>query len=376
LSEEEKEKQQLASTLFVGLGSSSNVSLMGKGDIITQKFKRKSKISEAKNSEASNIQNIASSSFSPLPEALSNNKENVHDNGHKGLRRDSLSTSDYLEASVSFDRSYSPEVGEDEKITDPRLSPVSLFADSNIEVFQPSQPVQSAFANKPPLTPHLPEDLAEHPHSEMVQLCSSDSLTVYSCKVWKDDCLLLFLPVANTITSALYTVNLEFEHTEDFKISESLSCHFPVIEAQSIESVQKCVQMKALCLQGILSGSISYNSEMDPHLKFSVTLSVSDFIRPMKMTTEEFGKLWLSFSNDVKQNLKMSASQVSLSIALNTLHQKLKLHIVDIIGNEGIVSCRLLPSIPCLLHCRVHAGMLALWLRSPCSALPDCLLYQ
>lgn len=46
------------------------------------------------------------------------------------------------------------------------------------------------------------------------------------------------------------------------------------------------------------------------------------------------------------------------------------------LGNEGIATCRLLPSTPCLLHCRLHAGKLALWFRSPCSALPDCLLYQ
>lgn len=52
----------------------------------------------------------------------------------------------------------------------------------------------------------------------------------------------------------------------------------------------------------------------------------------MEMTTEEFGKLWLSLSNDVKQNIKMSSSQDSLSAALSTLQQKLKLHIVDTIG--------------------------------------------
>lgn len=54
--------------------------------------------------------------------------------------------------------------------------------------------------------------------------------------------------------------------------------------------------------------------------------------RPMEMTTEDFGKLWLSLSNDVKQNIKMSSCQGSLSAALDTLQQKLKLHRVDIIG--------------------------------------------
>uniref|UniRef100_A0A8C3IZS3 AP-4 complex subunit epsilon n=1 Tax=Chrysemys picta bellii TaxID=8478 RepID=A0A8C3IZS3_CHRPI len=159
-------------------------------------------------------------------------------------------------------------------------------------------------------------------------------------------------------------------------IFESLSCHFPVIEAQSMESCQKCVQLEKVCTEGVLSGSISYHLDTDTHLEFSLTFSLSDFIRPMKMTTEDFGRLWLSFSNDVKQNLKMSPSQGSLSVALNALKQKLKLHIVEIIGNEGIAACRLLPSVPCLLHCRTHARTLALWFRSSCSALPDSLLYQ
>lgn len=59
---------------------------------------------------------------------------------------------------------------------------------------------------------------------------------------------------------------------------------------------------------------------------------VNFIFRPMEMTTEDFGKLWLSLSNDVKQNIKMSSSQDSFSAALNTLQQKLKLHIVDVIG--------------------------------------------
>lgn len=44
-------------------------------------------------------------------------------------------------------------------------------------------------------------------------------------------------------------------------------------------------------------------------------------------------------------------------------------------GVEGIVACCLQRDQPCLMHCRVHAGMLAVWLRSPVPDLPDCLLY-
>lgn len=45
-------------------------------------------------------------------------------------------------------------------------------------------------------------------------------------------------------------------------------------------------------------------------------------------------------------------------------------------GVEGIVACQLLHNQPCLLHCRLHAGALAVWLRSPLPELPDSLIYH
>ncbi|XP_066492223.1 AP-4 complex subunit epsilon-1 [Tiliqua scincoides] len=378
LLEGEKEKQQLASTLFVGLGSQSSLSLMGKGDSTTQKFKRKSKIGEVQNSkESSSSQSTASSFLSPFSDALPKNKELFQNNGHLRLRKTSLTSPETLESKVVFDRSHSlPEAGLNEKLLGLRFSPPALCVDGNMDVFQPSPSSQSVVNKQLSLMPALPEELARHPHSEILELCGDASLVLYSCKVWKDDCVLLCLFLANKTTSVLKAVNLEFERTEHFTILESPGCSFSGIEAHSIENLQKCIEIGGLCSEGLLSGSISYHLDSDTHLRFSVTLALLDFIRPMKITTDEFGKLWLSFSNDVKQNLKMTSSRGSLSAILSTLQKNLKLHIVDVIGNEGIVACRLLPSVPCLLHCRLHAGMLALWFRSPCSALLDCLLYQ
>ncbi|XP_049668826.1 AP-4 complex subunit epsilon-1 isoform X1 [Accipiter gentilis] len=378
LSEEDKEKQQLASTLFIGLGSNAGVSLMGKADTATQKFKRKSKINETQSSEeASDFQNSAASDFGPLLGTVPINMEDCEENIRTRLRKASLCSSDIVEDNLAFETPQSlKKSGLDDRLPDSRLSESSLFADSNIEIFQPSRNAQCESASKTPLVPCLSEELEELTHSEVVELCQSDALALYLCKVWTDDSLLLIVFVSNKTTSALNAVNLVFEEAEHFQILESTTYQFPVIEAQNVERCQKRVWMDKICTQGILSGSVNYQSEMETRLEFSITLSLVDFIRPMEMTTEEFGKLWLSLSNDVKQNIKMSSSQDSLSAALSTLQQKLKLHIVDTIGNEGILACQLLPSVPCLLHCRTHSGMLALWFRSPCSALPDGLLYQ
>uniref|UniRef100_A0A8C8EGK7 AP-4 complex subunit epsilon n=1 Tax=Oncorhynchus tshawytscha TaxID=74940 RepID=A0A8C8EGK7_ONCTS len=82
------------------------------------------------------------------------------------------------------------------------------------------------------------------------------------------------------------------------------------------------------------------------------------------------------------QNLQLVTTehQEPLTATLDALKGKLHLHVVDIIGSEGIVACRLLQGPgqgqPCLLHCRVHADSLAVWLRSPVPELPDSLLYH
>lgn len=86
--------------------------------------------------------------------------------------------------------------------------------------------------------------------------------------------------------------------------------------------------------------------------------------------------MWLAYSHDTKQNLTLiDDDQDPLAATLNALKRTLQIHVVEIIGVEGIVACCLQRDQPCLMHCRVHAGMLAVWLRSPVPDLPDCLLY-
>uniref|UniRef100_A0A8K9UHJ8 AP-4 complex subunit epsilon n=1 Tax=Oncorhynchus mykiss TaxID=8022 RepID=A0A8K9UHJ8_ONCMY len=103
---------------------------------------------------------------------------------------------------------------------------------------------------------------------------------------------------------------------------------------------------------------------------------------PLTVSTGDYGKMWLSFSHDLKQNLRLVTTehQEPLTATLDALKGKLHLHVVDIIGSEGIVACRLLQGPgqgqPCLLHCRVNADSLAVWLRSPVPELPDSLLYH
>ncbi|KAG8145027.1 putative AP-4 complex subunit epsilon protein, partial [Naja naja] len=295
-----KEKQQLASALFVGLGSQGSTNLMGKGDPAAQKFTRKSKTNEALPNESSSP--VESSPSTSLFQEGLTGKKDLLNNGHLKFRKTSLHSPEMPDSKTALDRSHSlPEV-----------------------------------QNQLPPTPRLPEEAAQHPHSDISELCGNESLLVYFSKVWKEDNLLIFLFLANKSPSVLKDVSLEFQHSEHFKMAQSLGCQLAVIESKNIESFQMYVEMEKPQPSGKIFGCISYPLELDVHLRFSISLELLDFI-----STDEYGKLWLSISNEVKQNLKVAPSQGTLSLMLDTFQQKLKLHIVDIIvlGKCSIIVC-------------------------------------
>ncbi|XP_039744988.1 AP-4 complex subunit epsilon-1 isoform X2 [Pteropus medius] len=356
-SKEEKEKQLLASSLFVGLGSESTINLLGKADNVSHKFKRKSKVKETKTEETTSAYNTTCPSFSSLSSVTYEDYylDNLQDRGDKELNKFTLS-------SELLDSESLTELPLVEKLSNCRLSKPSLFADNNMEVFHPPQFTAASVGNEISLDSSLLEETAEHMHSDLIDVCNDENMSVSSYKIWKDDCLLMVWSVSNKGSSELKSANLEIAPAENFKITEQPGCCLPVIETENTKIFQYSVQIEKPFTEGNLSGFINYQM-MDTHavqLEFSVNLSLLDFIRPLKISTEDFGKLWLSFANDVKQNVKISDSQAALPSALKTLQQKLRLHVVDIIGKEGLLACQLLPSIPCLLHFRVH-GIPSAW---------------
>ncbi|XP_062061895.1 AP-4 complex subunit epsilon-1 [Lepus europaeus] len=372
-SKEEKEKQLLASSLFVGLGSESTVNLLGKADTVSHKFRRKSKVKESKSEETASAYNVTCSSFGSLPNVAYEEDylNTLQDRGDKELKKFSLS-------SELLDPESLTELPLVEKLSNCNLSTPSLFADNNMEIFHPSQCTTVLFAKEISLASSLLDETAESLNSDRMEICDNETISVSSHKICKDDCLLVVWLVTNKSSAELKSANLEIFPTENFKITEQPECCLPITEAENTKIFQYSVQMEKPFMQGNLCGFVNYQmvDTISAQLEFSMNLSLLDFIRPLKISTEDFGKLWLSFANDVKQNVKMSDSQAALPSTLETLEQKLRLHVVDIIGNEGLLACQLLPSTPCLVHCRVYADILALWFRSSCSTLPDYLLYQ
>ncbi|XP_048471692.1 AP-4 complex subunit epsilon-1 [Rhincodon typus] len=386
-SAEAQEKQQLASSLFVGLGSSNLVSLMGKPQSSTQKFWRKLKIVEGQNSheKAMNAQKTNVPHPSQIPNLVDNVLERCNsfqENKEMPLRKISSDSAEVPteEPAQGYDKSWTPS-NNLKTIKVSKESVSGLFADGNFDILQPAS-CSSAFEAQEQissLTPNLPDEFAEHSHSKLELVCANENIALFSCKIWKKDCLLIVLFITNLSSVEVRNATVNFALTDELQTSESMDFPFPVVQSQTTVKCQLCLQMVKPCTQVLLTGHLTYHLESSQRTQeeFTLALFLIDFIRPLKLTTEEFGHLWLSLSNDVKQNLSFTSdSPEALPSALGTLQKELKLHIVDIIGTEGIIACQLLPSTSCLLHCRFHGGILSVWLRSPCSVLPDCMLYE
>lgn len=199
-------------------------------DTATQKFKRKSKIPEAQNSEeVSDFRNSAAVDFGPLLDTVPVSVENYERNIHTRLREASQCSSGIVEDNLGSETPQSLKTsGPDDRLSDSRPSQSSLFADSNIDVVQPSPSARCEGAGQTQLGPSLPAELEALAHSAVVALGQSGALALYSCKLWTDDSLVLAVFLSNKTTSALHAVNLVFEEAEHFQVGNFVSVIFQI----------------------------------------------------------------------------------------------------------------------------------------------------
>ncbi|XP_057185664.1 AP-4 complex subunit epsilon-1 isoform X1 [Triplophysa rosa] len=367
-SQQKEDKQQLASSLFVGLGAQSSTSLLGKSEAPPPRFRRKPR-PHASSSSSGASERSSDSSHSSRSTADSFLYGNLLEEEPTTIKPSSDVTKH------NHIRANGPEQNKDAGVaveTDRGVN-TSHILGSDMVLVRPNT-IQDKYPAD--LTELLPADLKELPRSDVISLTSDPSLSLSSCRVFRDESLLLVIFLSNCTDTAITDVAVQLT----CEGLETVSLRGNVIEC--LEGVSVChyaLMMKDPQTNVSFTGTVSYQTQAGEtnSLLFSGTLCTADFIRPLVVTTEEYGKLWLSFSHDVKQNLKLlTDAEDPLGATLNALKETLQLHVVDVIDSEGILACSLLSGAPCLLHCRVNGAALAVWLRSPLPALPDCILYH
>lgn len=363
--EPQQEKQQLASSLFVGLSTQSSVCLMGKSEPTNQRFRRKAKGPGSSSGPSEQMSASPVSAPSAVDKLLCDNL------------LDSNVTS---ELDVSSPTRTSPlSQGGDAELTDVKESNPSPIRDNGVPVAANAAPLEDPDGPKDlSLGSHLPAELSGLPRSEITPLCSDQSVDLSACHVLKEDSLELVVFIYNSSDSDIQQILLELD-SDEIEVSCVSDSPEQEVGGHSVAAYQYSLTVKTPSVHVQVAGTLRYQSPVgtSQSVQFSYKLPLTSFIRPLTVSTEEYGTMWLAFSHDTKQNLALiSEGQEALAATLNVLRKKLQLHVVEIIGTEGIVACRLLQDQPCLMHCRVHADTLAVWLRSPLPDLPDCLIYH
>lgn len=105
-----------------------------------------------------------------------------------------------------------------ERLSSCRLTAPSLFADSNMDIFQPPPSTASSADGELSLASSVLEETTEHLHSDLTEICSNETMSVSSYKVWKDDCLLLVWSVSSKSGLELENARLEISPAENFKV--------------------------------------------------------------------------------------------------------------------------------------------------------------
>lgn len=174
---------------------------------MSHKFKRKSKFKVAQSDKTPSIHNPASSILS-----------SVSDVAHG--EDDCLSTLETRDTELNSELLGSESLAElpsVEKLSSVSSPAPSLFAGNNMEVFHP--PASSA----PSTAASLLEETPECGHSSVMEICSNDSVSVSSYKIWKDDCLLMIWSVTSKTGSELTDAKLEIFPVENLKVRQQIT---------------------------------------------------------------------------------------------------------------------------------------------------------
>ncbi|XP_022109150.1 AP-4 complex subunit epsilon-1-like isoform X2 [Acanthaster planci] len=252
---------------------------------------------------------------------------------------------------------------------------ISLLDSSPGDVSLPSQPEL--------LQNRLPADWQDYPRSrDRINLGSDTLLAVTLYKVWKPSTLGLVFHVTNiSPKDSITQLKIKLDVTSNLKVSDDLD-HHP-LSTDLLGSTKTSILTAELgCISPApsmsLGGEVAYKDHTRTHrrLFFSSPITISDLLRPLKLQTAEFGEQWPKQTCDSKFTVEL-VEAVSMSKVMTLLTQEMNIHLVEIIGNEGIACGTLLGRSVCLIHTKLPSdGSLELWVRSSSRLLSESVTKQ
>ena len=105
------------------------------------------------------------------------------------------------------------------------------------------------------------------------------------------------------------------------------------IDGYNLQTHVVTMNFKSPALHMILGGQISYTdlNGLRTKLYINCSLSIFDFLRPMKISTDVYGKKWVDTSYEKRQKIRPVYSK-SIQDILMTVQKELNFEIVQVIG--------------------------------------------
>lgn len=177
---------------------------------MSYKFRRKSKPKVAQSDKTPSAHAAPSSTLSPVSDVTGGDEDSLSaaDRGDGELGSELLGSESLLEL---------PSV---ENLSSVSLPAPSLFADNNMEVFHPPSSSATSAVKEISLASLL-EETPECRRSGLMEICSNETVSVSSYKVWKDECLLVVWSVTSKTDSEFTDAQLEIFPLENFKVRQS-----------------------------------------------------------------------------------------------------------------------------------------------------------
>jgi AP-4 complex subunit epsilon-1 len=268
-----------------------------------------------------------------------------------------------------------PQVSSDITLLEP--TPTSTVP----EISEPQGSLALNLLETPLTSLRVPEEYSQFPIVagwESKDVCQDANLRLCMTKLLKPDQLVLVLFLTNQKQASLTGVSLSLKPSSnlqaktgsgevDLTFQTSLAGFATSIHVVTLVPSSPAVRMN-------LQGQLAYNDPLatNKRLFFDTTIPTSDFIRPLEISTQEYGKKWPSLSSEKLFKVPAAATK-TVSQFMDTVRSKLNLHPIQIIGQEGIAAGTFLPKMPCLVHGKVTSTNLDLRIRTSSSLLTDSL---
>jgi AP-4 complex subunit epsilon-1 len=243
---------------------------------------------------------------------------------------------------------------------------------------------QVSLMDSAPASIGLPDDLKHYPSptSDSQDLCSDGVLRLCCRKVYSPAELIVVFFLTNQKSNQLSKVTTQLEVPANLKGSllHGSSGRQWEDDIEGFATIRHVVQLKGH-QPGVnmsLRGQVSYRDTTQQKLFFSLTIHISDLLRPLsQMGTDEFGHQWSS-GHWHDRKLKITTTIRKQNELMEKIKQRLNLHAIQIIGQEGIASGSFLQtSVVCLVHSKVlFGGQVELWIKTGNSLLTDLVAKQ